>query len=128
MYNTKEGLTLSQQHTQKQTALIAHLREQLSSASGSQPPETTEAPPPPPPAPTIPDTAPPIQQDRLDELSRENQYLRRELELVASAWYDQQRRYMNSNASVSRGRPTPEPRSFLGKQRRVVEDVMIGKT
>jgi len=113
------------QHTHQQSALIAHLRRQLSSTPTPETPDiiaTSSLP-----ADPAQQAPVPLQPDQLDETLQENLHLRRENRLMASAWYDQNRRLMNSNISVSRGRPMPEPRSFLGRQRKVVEDVMIGK-
>jgi hypothetical protein len=52
---------------------------------------------------------------------------------MASAWYDQNARLMGNSVGMSmargRGRPAQqEPRSFLGRQRKVVEGVMVGRS
>ena len=66
---------------------------------------------------------------RLEEALLQKGNLERELQLMASAWYDQNNRLMSNtaNASMSRGRPPTEPKSFLGRQRRLVETIMTGK-
>jgi hypothetical protein len=99
----------------------------LASASRSQD-ETTIQPAAAPATPSVEQIALPTTQDQLEVALRSNQQLRRETQLIASAWYDQNQRRVYEDASAPRSRPLPEPRSFLGKQRRVVEDVMIGKS
>jgi len=101
---------------------------QLSLASTTNPDDqvTTPLTIDPPPA-SVQVSASPTMQDQLEDALQSNQQLRREIQLLASAWYDQNQRHMYDNASAPRGKVAPEPRSFLGKQRRVVEDVMIGK-
>src|SRR5580698_8006209 len=101
---------------------------QLSLASATNPPDQMTTPPTTDPPPTSVElSASPTTQDQLGDALRSNQQLRREIQLLASAWYDQNQRHMYDNASTPRGKVALEPRSFLGKQRRVVEDVMIGK-
>jgi len=67
---------------------------------------------------------------RFQEAVRQNANLERELQLMASAWYDQNTRLMSNTVSTSmyRGRPPPEPRSFLGKQRRLIDGVLTGRS
>src|SRR5438552_401386 len=101
---------------------------QLSLASTANPPDqmttplTTD-----PPSTSVDLSASPTTQDQLRDALRSNQQLRQEIQLLASAWYNQNRRHMYDNASASRGKAALDPRSFLGKQRMVVDDVMIGK-
>jgi hypothetical protein len=67
---------------------------------------------------------------RFQEAIIEKANLERELQLMASAWYDQNTRLMSNTVSTStyRGRPPPEPRSFLGKQRRLIDGVLTGRS
>jgi hypothetical protein len=67
---------------------------------------------------------------RFQEAIRQKANLERELQLMASAWYDQNTRLMSNavNTSMHRGRPPPEPRSFLGKQRRLIDGVLTGRS
>lgn len=67
---------------------------------------------------------------RLEEALLQKVNLERELQLMASAWYDQNNRLMSNtvNVSMSRGRPPPEPKSFLGRQRRLVETALTGRS
>lgn len=61
-------------------------------------------------------------------LAATNEALRRENALIVSAWYDLTSRLQSSQVTVSRHRTNAEaPRSFIGRQRRAVEGVMIGK-
>ena len=57
-----------------------------------------------------------------------NDNLRRELRLMTGAWYAQHTRLLNSGMSISRrSRPVHSgAKSLLGKQRRVVDMVMLG--
>lgn len=63
---------------------------------------------------------------KLEDTLQLNENLRRELKLVTSAWYEQNIRLASSGALPLRTRGQPEPRSFLGKQRRAVETVVLG--
>jgi hypothetical protein len=67
---------------------------------------------------------------RFQEAIRQKVNLERELQLMASAWYDQNTRLMSNavNTSMHRGRPPSEPRSFLGKQRRLIDGVLTGRS
>jgi hypothetical protein len=67
---------------------------------------------------------------RFQEAIRQKANLERELQLMASAWYDQNTRLMSNavNTSMHRGRPPPEPSSFLGKQRRLIDGVLTGRS
>jgi hypothetical protein len=107
------------QQTMDQAALIASLRAELESATSvsSTAPKTLE-----------PDTD--VESDsRLHEAFAQKANLERELQLMASAWYDQNSRLMSDTVSMSmsRGRPPPEPRSFLGRQRKAVDIVLTGR-
>jgi hypothetical protein len=67
---------------------------------------------------------------RFQEAVRQKANLERELQLMASAWYDQNARLMSNtvNTTMYRGRAPPEPRSFLGKQRRLIDGVLTGRS
>ena len=77
-------------------------------------------------SPTARSDSNPEPDSRLDEALSQKANLERELELMASAWYDQYSRLMSNTVSVSmsRGRPPTEPKSFLGRQRRLVDSVL----
>ena len=115
------------EHTRKQSALISILRSKSTSTPTF---DSNMAPlPPPPPAEAhgyhVPD--PEGQTEALEDAKRLIQNLQRELRLMASAWYDQNIRLANSSMSATRTRAKPEPVSFLGRHRRVVDDLLTGR-
>jgi hypothetical protein len=103
-------------HLQRQSGLIQSLQ---SAASAPEPPtETTRT--------ATPPAASPSSHLKLEEALDLNRNLDRELRLMTSAWYEQNSRILSNGVLLSKRRPSTEPQSFLGKQRRVVEHVMLG--
>lgn len=116
------------QQTKDQANLISSLRAELASATNS----TSTAPDVP-----LSTTSVPahfhldLESDsRFAEVVTQKSNLERELQLMASAWYDQNTRLISNTVgiSISRGRPPPEPKGFLGRQRRLVDGVLIGRS
>lgn len=109
-------------HIKKQSELIKELKE-----NEEQQKQTPE--------PRIP---PSIPQSKLSELLQTNENLKREIKLMTSAWYEQNQRIAASSASGGAavslmrskmgrtGGGVEEPRSFLGRQRRVIDNVVLG--
>jgi hypothetical protein len=118
---------LSLQHTEKQSDIIVSLKEQLATACSSSPavPYVPQLP--------VPLLAQPKtnhgSDSRLKEALSQKENLERELQLMASAWYEQNSRLLSNTVGVPtpRGRPPPEPRSFLGKQRRLVDGILTDR-
>ena len=65
-------------------------------------------------------------ESQLDDALRKNANLERELRLIASAWYDQQNRVASGGMIGIRSRGGAEPKSFLGKQRSLIDVVALG--
>lgn len=122
------------EHVQKQSTLINALQSQQSKEMASTSQDTASATPvePPPvsgaePAPAGSRPHSPDSESKLDEALRLNENLRRELRLMMSAWYEQSLRLASSSGSATtRLHAVPEPRSFLGKQRKVVNALTFG--
>ena len=116
------------QHIRKQSLLIASLRSDRGAASPSAMPvldvsESEIL------ARTTPST--PIDssfEERLEKELHEKANLQLELRLMQSAWYKLHHRLFGSGVATKRGRGPPEPKGFLGRQRRALEEVMIGKS
>jgi hypothetical protein len=98
---------------------LASMANTASTASDVPPPATTSA----------PSDLSPESDIPLEEALTQKANLERELQLMASAWYDQNNRLMSNTVSVamSRGRPPTEPKSFLGRQRKLVDSVLTGR-
>jgi len=114
-----------QEHIQKQSALIVSLQSGPPSTPNS-PFSRAVIPTPPPLISPAPRPETPVWDVKLQEILALNENLRRELRLMTSAWYDQNSRLMSNGALMMRGRASAEPRSFLGKQRKAVEKVLLG--
>lgn len=73
-------------------------------------------------------THPQVSDERLHEVMLLNENLRRELNLMTSAWYEQNQRLANGGGVVrTRGIDRDERSSFLGKQRKVVDRLVMGE-
>lgn len=106
------------QRLQERDETIATLREQ---GAPSKPSEGTSTAKPLPPVPFEPE---PTEYETI-KMERDN--LKREITLMASAWYDQSTRLIGNPGQFSRGRQGLEHRSLLGRQRRLVGDVVMGR-
>ena len=116
------------QHTRKQSVLIASLRSDRGAAS-------------PPAMPVVSVSASEILarstpstpmdsslEERLEKELQEKANLQLELRLMQSVWYKLQQRQLGGGVAMNRGRATPDPKGFLGRQRMALEEVMIGKS
>ncbi len=127
---TKTKLLLD--HVQKQDQIIKDMQEMIRGEKDAAEQRTEDNPPPPPPTGT---PAPSVQsqddESVLERLTNQNTILHRELKLMASAWYDQNLRLASiSSAASGRSRATGnagEARGFLGRQRRRVDAVVLGR-
>lgn len=115
-------------HVQRQSALIRELQARTPASNEQNQPVA---------APTSQDSGScsdpdhhspsPTTDSKLQEALLLNENLQRELKLMASAWYDQSLRMANNGVLMTGGHPVPELQSFLGRQRKVAENVMLGK-
>jgi myosin heavy subunit len=114
------------EHIKKQTNLIQRLQA-AAPAEAEKPAE--DRPPTPPPKddePRTPSPTPSEAENSLEAAVKRNKNLQRELDLMTSAWYEQNKRIASSGMVLLRTRPPPEPASFLGKQRKTVEMIALG--
>src|SRR5271154_6230396 len=116
---------MESQHTKQQSTLITSLREQVSSSPAGAPEPSNEGISPDVLISSSSDSL--ARDDRLEQTLQMNRNLERELRLMASAWHDQNVRLLSS-ATSSRSQPAREHKSFLGKQRRIVQDALVGKS
>ncbi|EXJ93309.1 hypothetical protein A1O1_01701 [Capronia coronata CBS 617.96] len=119
---------------QKQDLMITEMRERLREGNRHTQDDAQSIPPPPP-----PEDAPPSSieshlnggDSEIDVLRDENTLLQRELNLMASAWYDQNLRLASASSSTAgRNRglgPGAEPQGFLGRQRRKIDAAAFGR-
>ncbi|KAL9106928.1 MAG: hypothetical protein Q9227_008114 [Pyrenula ochraceoflavens] len=109
-----------QQHAIAQATLITQLQAQLAKVPRAPPPSSQ---------PEAPASLDSRTASDLAASREENVNLVRELNLMSTAWYDLQSRLQSPNVSVSRGRigASSEPRSWIGKQRKAVSGVLLGK-
>ena len=117
-------------HVRRQSELIHDLRNQKPQTAIEKKPNE-DTPPPPPPKDVErrrPSLSPSEEETRLEVAMRSNENLRRELNLMTSAWYEQSRRIASGGMVALRVRTSPEPKSFLGKHRKAVEAVALGGT
>jgi myosin heavy subunit len=119
-------------HVQKQDQMIRDMRKKIE--EGEKDPRQTpeDVPPLPPPKDTpAPSVQPPEEESEIERLTNQNTILHRELKLMASAWYDQNLRLASMSAATSgrsRGNGNfGEPRGFLGRQRRRMDAVVVGR-
>ncbi|KKY28837.1 putative m protein repeat protein [Phaeomoniella chlamydospora] len=109
------------EYAKRQINVISNLRGELS----SRPTVPTESRAPSP---------PPIQEPEKGSgdsvtLREENEKLHQELRLMASAWHNLSSRLQSPNVTIARGRGgtnAPDPISWLGRQRKEVDRVMLG--
>lgn len=114
-------------HIRKQSDLIQKLQSEAGAPALEKP--TEERPPTPPSKdaePRPPSPTPSEAETSLEAASRMIKNLQRELDLMTSAWYEQNKRIANSGMATLRTRASPEPKSFLGKQRKMVDMIALG--
>ena len=107
------------QEVQEKEDIIAALRRQR--AESASPAEESQTSKPLPPVPSDPEPT----VFMTVKMERDN--LQREVALMASAWYDQNTRLIGNPGQFGRGRAGQESRSFLGRQRRMVGDLVMGR-
>ena len=117
-----------EQHVEKQANLIRDLQ--------NQPPKTVVPPSPkeeihapPPPKDTQLRLPSPISSEaetQHEATVRLNENLLRELDLITSAFHEQNKRIASGGMVMLRTRTSPEPKSFLGKHRKMVDSVALG--
>ena len=73
-----------------------------------------------------PSLSPSEEDSQLEAAMKANTNLKRELNLMTSAWYEQQKRIASGGMMSIRSRTSPEPKSFLGRQRKLVDPVVLG--
>ena len=115
-------------HIKKQSELIHDLQSQTPKTIMPATPKE-EMPPPPPPKdtePRVPSPTPSEAETQLEAAHRLNDNLLRELDLMTSAWYEQNKRIASGGMVALRTRASPEPKSFLGKHRKIVDAVALG--
>lgn len=113
------------EHIKKQAELIQNLQSQPPSAPPAKV-EEEEKPPTPPPKDDEPRPASPTPSEAehdLEAASKVITNLKRELNLMTSAWYEQNKRMISGGMSTPR---TRAPKSFLGRQRQAVEMIALG--
>lgn len=120
-------------HVQKQDQTIKDMQRKISEMS-REGQGGNDNPPPPPPKDATSALSQPQAVDgetELERLANQNATLQRELKLMASAWYEQNLRLASvSSAASGRSRGTAtagEPRGFLGRQRRRLDAVALGR-
>ena len=118
-------------HVQEQELMIHDMQKKIEDEQEAQH-RGEDTPPPPPPKDTTPVSSQSLDEEsELERLACQNTVLHRELKLMASAWYDQNLRLASmSSAASGRSRGmgnAGEPRGFLGRQRRKVDAVAIGR-
>ena len=119
------------EHVKKQSELIHTLQDQARMPPPLPPPPKEEIPPTPKEEKEVERPFSPAGSDaesQLEEARRTNSNLQRELRLMTSAWYEQNRRIGSGGVISIRSRGGAEPRSFLGKQRGLVDVVALGGT
>ena len=115
-------------HIKKQSELILDLQSQTPGTIVPATPKE-ETPPPLPPKdtePRVPSPTPSEAETQLEAAHRLNDNLLRELDLMTSAWYEQNKRIASGGMVALRTRTSPEPKSFLGKHRKIVDAVALG--
>lgn len=122
-------------HVQKQDGVIRDMEEKMQKQSQQTRDGEQGIPPPPPPKDTPPpqiQSHPKDDEPEIEALKTQNTILERELKLMASAWYDQNLRLASASSSASgRNRglgPGADPRGFLGRQRRRMDAMALGRT
>lgn len=120
------------EHVKKQSDLIHELQNQtprtIIAATSKESEETAPSPPPKDLPPRQPSPTPSEAETQLDAAVRMNENLRRELDLMTSAWYVQNMRQASGGMISLRTRTSPEPKSFLGRKRKALEAVALGGT
>ncbi|ETN44241.1 uncharacterized protein HMPREF1541_10792 [Cyphellophora europaea CBS 101466] len=117
------------EHIKKQSDLIKNLQTQAPAATVEKREE--ERPPTPPPKDEesrAPSPTPSEADTNLEAAGKVIKNLQRELNLITSAWYEQNKRIASSGMATLRTRASPEPKSFLGRQRRTVDVIALGGT
>jgi chromosome segregation ATPase len=116
------------EHIRKQSELIHDLQNQTPRTVLTATPKEETPPPPPPKDPPMrpPSPSPSEAEIQLEATLRLNANLQRELNLVTSAWHEQNRRFASGGMVTLRTRASPEPRSFLGKHRKMIDVVALG--
>ena len=118
------------EHIKKQSELISQLQSQPAAAEVATPPPKEESPEPTPqptePRERAPSLTPSEEDTQLEAALKANTNLKRELNLMTSAWYEQQKRIVSGGMMSIRNRSSPEPRSFLGRQRKLVDPIVLG--
>ncbi|KIW67966.1 hypothetical protein PV04_03944 [Phialophora macrospora] len=127
---TKNQLLL--EHVQKQDRMIRDMQKKIEDDQQDPRQKPEDVPPVPPPKDIpAPSVQPPDEESEIERLTNQNTILHRELKLMASAWYDQNLRLASmSSATSGRSRGNGnfgEPRGFLGRQRRRMDAVMVGR-
>lgn len=112
----KSRNTSLEEHIKKQSELIQKLRADAKEQEDRPPPPPPKDEEPRPPSPTASEAEHDIEAAR-----KVIQNLRRELDLMTSAWFEQSKRLASGGSLRQR-----EPKSFLGRQRRIVEAVPLG--
>ena len=114
------------EHIKKQTDLIQTLRTEATTEAEKPREERPPTPPPKDAEPRAPSPTPSEAETNLEAAVKKNKNLERELDLITSAWYEQNKRIANSGMATLRTRASPEPVSFLGRQRKTVELIALG--
>jgi hypothetical protein len=119
-------------HVQKQDQMIRDMQKKIEKDQKDPRQTPEDVPPLPPPKDTpAPSVQPPEEESEIERLTNQNTILHRELKLMASAWYDQNLRLASMSAATSgrsRGNGNfGEPRGFLGRQRRRMDAVVVGR-
>ena len=120
------------EHVQKQDQIIKDMQWKAQDAQDAQQLILREVEPAAPPKDSPPAATPGIDEEiEIERLTNQNVILHRELKLMASAWYDQNLRLASMSAATpGRNRATGDagdPRGFLGRQRRRVDGMTLGK-
>ncbi len=117
-----------EQHVKRQSELIDELQNQRTRAIGPASHEEGTPPPPPPKdaQPRLPSPTSSEAETQHEATLRLNENLRRELDLITSAFHEQNRRLASGGMVTLRTRTSPEPKSFLGKHRKMVDSVALG--
>lgn len=115
-------------YAKKQSELIHELQNQKARTTVPALPKQEDPPPPPPkdPQPRLPSPTSSEAETQHEATVRLNENLRRELDLITSAFHEQNKRIASGGMVTLRSRTSPEPKSFLGKHRKMVDSVALG--
>jgi len=117
-----------EQHVKKQADLIRDLQNHPPKTAVLPSPkeEATPLPPLKDPQPRLPSPTSSEAETQHEATIRLNENLRRELDLITSAFHEQNKRLASGGMVMLRTRTSPEPKSFLGKHRKMVDSVALG--